>query len=137
MYEERLLERIGNLEKDSEMRRSTDLSRAISSIINHLQRMLNTRKGSVLIDEDYGIPDMTNFPGENFNDAGIGMSNVIREFVQKYEPRLGNVKITFEPKGNDLLSLRFKLEAVLVRENKVPVTFETWIDPNGKVNVTE
>ncbi|RLB12309.1 MAG: type VI secretion system baseplate subunit TssE [Deltaproteobacteria bacterium] len=137
MYEERLLERIGNLERYEGTRRSTDLSRAISSLINHLQRMLNTRKGSVLIDEDYGIPDMTNFPGENFNEAGIGMSNIIKEFIQKYEPRLGNVKITFEPKGDDLLSLRFKLEGVLVRGNRMPVTFETWIDPNGKVNITE
>lgn len=62
MYEERLLERIGNLERDPADIRKTNISRAIGSVIEHLQRLLNTRQGNVPTAEDYGIPDLSNFP---------------------------------------------------------------------------
>ena len=137
MYEERLLERIGDLEKNPEERTKTNVSRAINSVIRYLQRMLNTHQGSVPIAEDYGIPDMTNFQGENLADTGNSMSNIISRFIAKYEPRLDRVHITFEAQEGNALSLRFKLEGVLVREDKRPIILETVVDSSGKINVTE
>lgn len=137
MFEERLLERIGNLERNPHERTETDVSRAIASIINHLQRMLNTRQGNVPIAEDYGIPDLTNFPWEDISDTGHSMSSIIKDFIAKFEPRLDKVRITFEPQDADVLALRFKLEGVLVRGHKSPIILETVVDSSGKINITE
>ena len=137
MFEERLLERIGNLEVPSEGKTGTVVTRAVGSVIRHLQKMLNTRQGNVSIAEDYGMPDFTNYPGESINDTCQRMTVIIKQFIERFEPRLDNVRITFEPDENNVLSLRFKLEGVLVRENKVPVLLETVVDSSGKVIVTD
>jgi type VI secretion system protein len=137
MFEERLLERIGNLEVPAKDKTGTVVTRAIASVIGHLQKMLNTREGNVSIAEDYGMPDFTDCQGESLADTCRRMRGVIKQFVEKYEPRLDNVHITFEPEDNNALCLRFKLEGVLVRENKVPVMLETVVDSSGKVVVTD
>ena len=136
MFEERLLERIGNLETPAKDKTVTAVTKAVGSVIRHLQKMLNTRQGNVSIAEDYGMPDFTNCQGDSMADTIRSMRGIIKQFVEKYEPRLDNVQITLEPEENNVLRLRFKLEAVLVRENKVPVLLETVVDSSGKVAVT-
>jgi len=135
MYEERLLERIADLEAPSGRRKGTGVSRAVDSIIRHLQRMMNTRQGSVPIAEDYGVPDMTNFPAQDLAGAGKDIAGAIRDFIRTYEPRLDKVRVEFERRDENMLSLRFRLEGNLVRENKIPVLFETVVDADGKVSV--
>ncbi len=137
MFAERLLERIANLEVAGDKHRQTAGARALNSVVGHLQRMLNTRRGSVTIAPDYGMPDFTNFPGESMSDTCRRMSEVLKRFIEKYEPRLGNVRISFEPEKNNALSLRFKLEAILMREDRIPVMLETVVDSSGKVVVTD
>ena len=136
MYEQRLLERIKALEETTSYVSGSDISQAISSISAHLQRMLNTRKGSVMIDKDYGIPDFTNSPFDSLNEMGREIAEEIKEFIQKYEPRLGNVKVSFVENEENTLSLKFKLEGELVFKGRLPVTFETWMDQNGKIVVS-
>jgi type VI secretion system protein len=136
MFEERLLERIANLEIVTDEKSETLVSRAIGSVIRHLQKMLNTRQGNVSIAEDYGLPDLNNYPGETMTDICRRMTVTIKQFIEKYEPRLDKVHISFDPEGNQALSLRFKLEGVLVRENQVPIMLETAVDSSGKVIVT-
>lgn len=136
MPEERLLERIYNLE-NPEHPGGTGISRAISSILNHLKVMLNTRKGSVLLDPEFGIPDLTNFPSESMESMGEKMATDIQQFIAKYEPRLTKIKVIYESKHEQKLSLRFRLEAVLKEKGSIPITFETWIDPNGQVKISE
>lgn len=133
MFEERLLERIANLETEKDTSRATAAARALASVMGHLQKMLNTRRGSVSIAPDYGMPDFTNFPGESMSDTCRRMTVIIKDFVEKYEPRLANVRISFDPDENNALSLRFRLEGVLVREGGIPVMLETVVDSSGKV----
>jgi len=135
MYEERLLERIAGLEDPSGRKRGTEASRAVDSVIRHLQRMMNTRQGSVPIAEDYGVPDMTNFPAQDLAGAGKDIAGAIRDFIRTYEPRLGKVQVVFEQRDENRLSLRFRLEGILVREKKMPVLFETVVDADGRVSV--
>jgi type VI secretion system protein len=137
MFEERLLERIANLETVADDKSETLVSRAIGSVMRHLQKMLNTRQGNVSIAEDYGLPDLTNYSGGNLTDICQRMTVVIKQFIEKYEPRLGKVQITFEPDEKQALSLRFKLEGVLVREGQRPIMLETAVDSSGKVIVTD
>lgn len=135
MAEERLLERIARMISKDKDDLQTDVEREINSIIKHLQRMLNTRQGSVPIAMDYGIPDFTNFPGETLSETGRKMERIIRGTLLKYEPRLQNISITFDNHPDDVLALRFKLDALLLSDERVPVVFETVLSSSGKCNV--
>ncbi len=137
MYEERLTQRIRNLERKDSIRAVDDLSYIVNSIINHLQRVLNTRQGSVPIAEDYGMPDFTDYQGLGIAEQAKDISEIIRNMILKYEPRLHGAQVVYEPDKNDLLSLRFKLQTEIVhgRDEKSVVELETVISSEGKVRV--
>ncbi len=137
MRDERLLERIHNLEIDPERREGNNPNRQIQSVLNYLQRILNTRQGSTPIAEDFGMPDFTNLPGAFSTGSTREVEQLLKEVIQKYEPRLSRVRIFFESQQEDLLSLRFKVEAQLAREEGPPVTFETVVDAGGKISIRE
>jgi type VI secretion system protein len=138
MYEERLIERIRNLERSTARGGEKDASRVVNSIINHLQRLLNSRQGSVDIAADYGMPDFTSLLGDDLNEQSKKISDIIREMIEKYEPRLNKVQVIFVPVKDEVLSLRFKLQAeiVHVRDEKVYVELETVISSEGKIRVS-
>ncbi len=139
MYEESLLERIRHLEKKTETGSPRDVSQGVRSIIDHLQRMLNTRQGSVLIADDYGMPDFTNFPDDDLKATADDVERIISHMIEKYEPRLQKVRVYFESKSGDMFDLRFKLEAEMISSSEqgksVPVVFETVVTSEGKVRV--
>jgi type VI secretion system protein len=138
MYEERLTQRIRNLERKNAVKGGSDVSQIVNSIISHLQRVLNTRQGSVPIAEDYGMPDFTNYQGLGLTEEAKDIADIIKSMILKYEPRLGGAQVTYEPDKDDLLSLRFKLqtEIVHVRDERIVVELETVISSEGKVRVT-
>ena len=136
MFDERLLERIQYLESNPGARIERDISRKVRSIMSHLQNLLNTHQGSVLIADDYGIPDITNSHGESITDMTRRIERTLQEVIAKYEPRLTNVRVTAFPQEDEVLSLRFKLEAVLVTDKKTPVILETVVSSEGKINVS-
>ena len=137
MPDERLLERIRILESNPETRTERSLSRKINSIISHMQNLLNTHQGSVLIADDYGIPDITNSHGEGITDLTRRIERTLQETILKYEPRLKNVRAKLLSEKEDVLNLRFKLEAMLVDENSTPVILETVVSAGGKVQIKE
>ena len=140
MYEERLTQRIRNLERKNQGGINTgDLSYVVNSIISHLQRILNTRQGSVPIADDYGMPDFTNYQGMGITEQAKDIADIIKNMIMKYEPRLGNAQVTYEPDKDDMLSLRFKLqtEIIHIRDEPVIVEMETVISSEGKVRITK
>jgi len=139
MYEERLTQRIRNLERKDSVASTDEFSYIVNSIINHLQRLLNTRQGSVDIGEDYGMPDFTNYQGLGITEDAKGIAETLKTMILKYEPRLGSAQVTYEPDKDDPLSLRFKLQTQIlnVRNQSVIVELETIISSEGKVRVTK
>ena len=136
MFDERMLERLRRMEEAPDDRVERNVNRLIESVILHLQRLLNTHQGSVPIADDYGIPDITNSPGESFDDTTRRIEKTIQQVILKYEPRLANVRMSVLSDKNDVLNLRFKMEAVLIQDRKTSVVFETVVNSDGKVNVT-
>ena len=138
MSEERLTQRIRNLERTGNQKGPGDISYIVNSIINHLQRLLNTRQGSVPIAEDYGMPDFTNYQGLGITEEAKDIADIIKKMILKYEPRLGEAKVTYEPDKDDLLSLRFKLQTEIIhaRDERIMVELETVISSEGKVRVS-
>lgn len=136
MYDERLLERLRSMENTPDARVERRYARMVNSIIGHLQRMLNTHQGSVPIADDYGIPDITNAPGEGFLETTKRIERTLQQVIMKYEPRLTNVRLSLLSDKDEVLTLRFKMEAVLMEDRSTPVVFETVVSSEGKVNVT-
>ena len=137
MEDERLLERLRAVEKNPNRREGRDNGRLIQSVLNHMERILNTRQGNVPIAEDYGVPDFTNLPGSSPSESTHEIERTIRQIIQKYEHRLTGVRVSFMPQEDDILSLRFRITAKLAVEEDIPLTFNTVIGADGKINVTD
>lgn len=66
------------------------------SVMDHLTRLLNARKGSVVHDPDYGLTDI----GQIYQGLPYSVNeliDVIRKAILKYEPRLSRVDVSFKP----------------------------------------
>lgn len=125
------------MERNPSDRMRDVVSLEVRSIMNHLARILNTRQGSVPILDDYGIPDFTNVPGETLTETALEMEKVIKQVLLKYEPRISDVKVAFEPQKNEIMSLRFKIEGFLLKEKKIPISLVTVVSSEGKVAVSD
>ncbi len=138
MYQQRLLERIREVEKHPELRGNPDPEVVVQSVMRHLRMILNTKQGTAPIDDDFGVPDFTNLGSTFGQDTIPDIQRSIADVVRKYEPRLRGVAVTYIPQSQDVLQVAFKLEATIQTESRdVPVVFETVIDPDGKVSVKE
>jgi type VI secretion system protein len=137
MREERLLERIRSWEKKPDRRARQDPRKIVDSVLRHLQRVLNTKRGNVPIAEDYGIPDFTNFL-RAYPESLRDFERSIRQTIQKYEPRLRAIRVSFIPQDEDALSVRFQIIAKLAIEHEmVPVLFESLVGSDGKISIRE
>jgi type VI secretion system protein len=135
MREERLTERIRSWNKAPDRRGGPDPKRMIRSIIRHLERIMNTRRGSAQIADDYGVPDFSDFRS-GFPEAIRDLERTIRNTIQKYEPRLKAVRVKFIPQDENMLAVSFQIVARLIlEEEKDPVVFESIIDSDGKVTI--
>jgi len=132
---QRLLERIRLREEDPGWRDDPAAGAELQSIKEHLQRLLNTRVGSVPIQADFGLPDFTNVPGETLSEAALEMERHIRAAICRYEPRLDQVEVAFEPVAGELLTLRFRIVGRLRRNSAVPVALETLVSSSGRARV--
>jgi type VI secretion system protein len=135
MREYRLLDRIRVMARNPSRRMTQDPKQMIRSIQEHLQRILNTRQGNVIIAPDYGIPDFTNFMGA-FPEAQRELERTIRHTIQTYEPRLQGVRVNFLPREDDPLTLSFQIQARLaLKDHREAVTFESVLDAGGQIKV--
>src|ERR1017187_7815768 len=96
MREDRLLERLRRWETSPLGRGREDPRKVMDSVVGHLQRLLNTRQGSVQIAPSYGIPDFMHVL-QGGPEASLDMESAIRAVIEAYEPRLAGVRVTFIP----------------------------------------
>jgi len=134
MHEQRLSERIRVQEQQPGRRGGRDRKLCVDSIIDHLQRILNTRQGNVLIADDYGVPDFLDFL-QTYPDSVREIEESIRTAIDRYEPRLSAASVTFIPREDDDLTLRFQIIALLAMEGDRQVLLETVVDTDGRVRV--
>ena len=136
MQEERLLERLRTMAQDPTRRGSQDTERLVRSILNHVQKVLNTRQGSVPLSEDFGMPDITYLTSQLGSEAPREIGQTIKQAIQKYEPRLMGVKVNFTTEDKGILTMRFQVTARLAANADVPVSFATIISGDGQISVS-
>lgn len=136
MRELRLLERISRWEGGSERTHQTQTDILVQSLTGHLRRLLNTHRGSVQIDDMYGVPDFSNLAASLSAGSTRDIEEEIRRMVLKYEPRLKAPKVALRQGGDDVLSLRFSLSGfVQVDQREIPLQLTTTVEANGKVHI--
>jgi len=68
-------------------------ARRMRSVMDHLQRLFNTREDTLPHLQGYGLPDMSQVY-RNMPDGIEYLRERIRQTVERYEPRLTKVKVT-------------------------------------------
>jgi type VI secretion system protein len=107
-------------------------SRRIMSIMDHLNRMFNTREGSIGHLKGYGLPDIS----EIYRKMPHGieeLQDAIKKTVETYEPRMTNIKVMpRDPEGD-----KFKLVFIISGEMKGggTVRFQTTFTSQGKSSI--
>ncbi len=139
MVNRTLFETFNIIAKHPEELNNNSSFNCIDSILEHLRNILNTRQGNVLIADNYGMPDLTNFPGDDLASSVAELERIMKITIQRYEPRLTNIKISYNPDMSDNLTLNFGIMAELVaaygENNQQPIFFETVITSDGVVKV--
>jgi type VI secretion system protein len=134
MHEQRLSERIRAQERQPARRGGSDRKLCVDSVVGHLQRILNTRQGNVLIADDYGVPDFLDFL-QTYPDSVRQIEESIRSAIDRFEPRLSGACVTFIPREEDDLDLRFQIMAVLALAEDRQILLETVVGTDGRVRV--
>jgi type VI secretion system protein len=139
MVQNRLLERMLYTAHPHLIAGVTSESLLRLSVVRHLTRLFNTRRGSVPIDSEYGLYDMNNIAGS----LAVGTTQEICEEIiwqiTRYEPRLRNPAITSIKEENQIITLKFELSAQIVRDDSqiTPDVFSMYLRINsaGRIQI--
>lgn len=136
----RLLERLSALEEPALLAGRSPDRQLRDSIVEHLRKLLNTREGSVPIDPNYGMPDMSNIAGSFALGTTEQLSEAIIRQVARYEPRLKAPKITVEKETRDVITLRFELSGLVASSqdsgsDQQPYSMVIRVNSSGQVFV--
>lgn len=138
MKERRLLERIAYWGEDGGQQRShqTQVDILMQSVMTHLARLLNTRRGSVQLDPLFGVPDFTNLAGGTGAGSTREIQEEIERMVSKYEPRIKSPKVTLDQDHSDMQSLRFLLNGTIDADDReIPLSLSTTVGASGKISL--
>ncbi|MDD6088911.1 MAG: type VI secretion system baseplate subunit TssE [Desulfovibrionaceae bacterium] len=132
MENKRLLERIREMAGKPRWRGNDDIETIQESILTYLNKLLNTRQGSAIVADNFGIPDFSALAA-SFNRRDVSaIENSIQEVVSRYEKRLKNIRVTFEENPDDPLTIAFHMEGDLVGTSEpTSVCFQTVLAQNG------
>jgi type VI secretion system protein len=135
-FEERtLLERLARGGKGQVRTLTEDTNAIVRSILRNLQKILNTRQGHAPAQLDFGIPAPSDIT-TNFPESIPMMQKIIRDSIEKYEPRLTGVNVVHVESEHDVLSLRFQITARLATaQSHAPVFFDTLVNSSGHIKL--
>lgn len=134
-HELTILERLrrGDAARPQSSIEDTDL--LVRSIEGNLTRLLNAREGSAAAQPDYGMPP----PSEIVHAFPRAVSRVqrhVKNLLERFEPRLGDVEVVHLENEADKLSLRFRIQARLATSpSAMWVTYDLKFDPSGRVTL--
>ncbi|MBU2862304.1 type VI secretion system baseplate subunit TssE [Reinekea forsetii] len=106
----------------------------LTSIHDHLLRLLNARQGVLEHLPDYGLPDLDMFYRElpySEHDIAFAVKNVI----EKYEPRLVHVRV--QPRAKDYRTCVVRMEISGKLHDGTQVRFQTLFKSNFQAQVMQ
>ncbi|NCE93530.1 type VI secretion system baseplate subunit TssE [Pseudomonas sp. L13] len=120
-----------NFDGELDLHRVREEDQQTLSVLDNLQRILNSRAGSLSHLPDYGLPDMGQIL-QGLPATAHALMNTLMHTLLKYEPRLAAVNVELLPQ-----TLPGHLEYALDVQLKAgeQVTFGATLAPEGKVLV--
>lgn len=120
-----------NFTGELDLHRVDEEDQYILSVLDNLQRILNSRAGTLSHLPDYGLPDMAVIL-QGLPATAHGLMRTMADTLLKYEPRL--IAINIELLAQTLPGhLEYALAAKLVGNKRV--NFGTTVGPQGKALV--
>src|SRR5574340_490365 len=111
MFQERsILDRLADPRPNVPRTSQQNERQIVASVMEHLGKMLNTRRGNAPVAPDYGIPDVVDMI-HAFPESIRIMEQAMRNTIEKYEPRLTNVRVKHTAAEDDVFSLHFEVTA--------------------------
>lgn len=120
-----------NFGGELDLQRVNERDQVILSVLDNMQRILNSRAGTLAHLPDYGLPDMSQIL-QGMPGSAHGLLSLLSATLLKYEPRLESLSITLLPQTRSG-HLEYTLEAHLKELGLV--RFGTEFAPEGKVLV--
>jgi type VI secretion system protein len=134
----RLLKRIRNWEQAAVVSASdVDVDEVIESMREDLEKLFNTRRGTVLIDAEFGLPDFTHLMNGYAAPDAEQIERDLQQQVKQYEARLSSVTFDYQEAGRSTsTSLNFGLSAMLQHKQQ-DINFRASVQfaDNGSVSV--
>lgn len=131
---ERILERIAFWKEGAERDRLSRYESVSSSIRDHLSRVLTTRKRSVPISSEYGIPDLSNIAGSFESGSTLQIVQTILETVSRFEPRLLSPRVRALDDTTELSSLRIEISGeILANDQRTLIQIPAFVKANGEI----
>ncbi len=108
------------------------------SVSADLELLLNTRRGTVLIDPEMGLPDLTRFINGYSQPDIDDLRHDIQQLVRRFEPRLASIDVSYVGDQGRTRQLAFSLNAQLVMDKqRQPFTVRIAMNENGSTSVTQ
>lgn len=86
-----------NFGGELDLQRVSERDQVILSVLDNMQRILNSRAGTLAHLPDYGLPDMSQIL-QGMPGSAHGLLSLLSATLLKYEPRLESLSITLLPK---------------------------------------
>lgn len=133
--ERTLLERLSNPSAGGAPTMAENTQELVRSILRNLQRILNTRTDHAAAQMDLGTPAPCEMA--MLNRDGLGsVTRALRLCIEKYEPRLAGVDVTYVKGEEDVLTLRFQVTArVATSRNGATISFDTLVNSTGQIKI--
>lgn len=120
-----------NFDGDLDLHQVGEEDQHTLSVLDNMQRILNSRAGTLAHLPDYGLPDMGQIL-QGLPATAHGLMRTLQETLTRYEPRLKTVNIQLLPQTQPG-HLEYSLDVQLKSGRQV--TFGTTLAAEGKILV--
>ena len=135
MPRERLLKRIRAWSR-RESGAGNDIAAYTESVLQDVGALLNTRRGTVVLDDNYGMPDFSNLFNSLAPPELDAIQKALRTCLDGFEKRLGAVTVEYTPRDSEFGVLRFTVNARLkFRNQESPTSFFCLLQGDGSIDV--
>lgn len=136
MSDRTLIERLEEATDDgSSLQERGSIDRFQASVLDNLRRILNARQGCCETRSDFGMPDLNDVIGQGA-DAILVVARAVKQQIEMFEPRLGNVSVRFVADPDNPLQLDFQINATLQYDGHTErVSFDTILSDDKRFKV--
>lgn len=135
LSENTLFERLRDDRAARDPSMSLDRARLRQSIADNLQRIFSSREMHAPAQLDYGMPDPNTILHAADGGADL-MRKRLKHCVERYEPRLKDVRVLHIDSAERGHQIQFTLQATLCTDPPEPITLDASIEANGRIYVT-